>query len=293
MLRKHPSSKKLRIENSIYKKLGVDDVDEFYSNKFVWQPGPNIVEHDPLSKFDIAYIKQYWIFNHIEEGSRVLDVGCGSGTLSLLKNKNIHLVGTDLSEKALEMALVAGYDEVVQCDCFDLPFPDESFDYIVSLDVLGHIENEVKEIYLKEWARVLKEDGTMLHGSEEGDIDYENLDEKTKEHLLIDGHVGLESHSKIEDRFKKLFKEVLVETCMGPCYNWHDIDKYHITEDRIGKEFREYILSFNNDQIKAFNSAMLLVRNMLSKDNNLNRGGGFVFVRATKKNNDPYRIGSA
>ncbi len=283
MVRKHPSNRVLKLENSIYKMLRVNDVDEFYSNKFVWQPGPNIVEHNPLSRFDIAYIKQYWIYNNIEKDSRVLDIGCGSGTLSLLKSKNIQLVGADLSEKALEMALVAGYDEAVQCDCFDLPYPNGSFDYIVSLDVLGHIENEVKDIYLKEWTRLLKDDGVMLHGSEEGDIDYETIDEKMRAHILIDGHVGLESHAKIEERFKNHFKEVLVETCMGPCYNWHDIQKYIFTEDRIGREFRDFILSFNDEQIIAFNSAMLLVRNMLSKNNHLEKGGGFVFIRASKK----------
>ena len=85
-------------------------------------------------------------------------------------------------KKALEQALLAGYDEVVLCDSFDIPFADRSFDYIVSLDVLGHIENEVKDVYLNEWKRLLKESGVMLHGTEADDVDYYSLSEKEKEH---------------------------------------------------------------------------------------------------------------
>jgi len=282
-VKKHASTKELKIQNSIYKKLGVNDVNEFYANKFVWQPGPNIVENDPDTKFDIAYIKQYWIYNNVSEGARILDVGCGSGTLNLLKSKKVYLAGTDLSEKALEKALIAGYDEVVLCDSFDIPYPDKSFDYIVSLDVLGHIENEVKDAYLAEWTRLLKDDGVMLHGIEMGDVDYESLSEKEKENILIDGHVGLESFDKVEERFGKYFKEVTAENCMGPCYNWHDIQKYKTTEGNIGKERRDFLLSFNHDQIKAFNAAMLLMRNLLSVEDKLGKSGGFIFIKAGMK----------
>lgn len=276
-------NKNLEIKNSVYKMLGVDDVEAFYADKFVWQPEPNIIDNAPLSKFNIAYLKQYWIYDRIKEGARVLDVGCGSGTLNLLKSKNITLVGADISEKGLEMALGAGYDEAVLCDIYDLPFPSGTFDYIVSLDVLGHIENEVKDAYLEEWIRLLKDDGVMLHGIEEMNIDYTNLDDKTKEYVLIDGHVGLESSDRIEERFKRYFNEVNIEGCMGSCLNWFDIEKYEMTGELVGQDFRKYLLTFDHPKIEAFNAAMLLVRNLLAKDKILGLGGGFVFVEANTK----------
>lgn len=282
-IRKYLSSRKLEVADSVYKTLGIDDKNAFYADKFVWNPGPNIVEHDPASRFDIAFIKQYWIFNNITVGAMILDVGCGSGTLNLLKSKRCYLVGTDLSEKGLEQALLSGYDEAILCDAYDIPYPDKSFDYIVSLDVLGHIENEVKDVYLAEWLRLLKDDGVMLHGIEADDIDYNNLPESEKQHILIDGHVGLESFDKVEERFERHFEEVFAENCVGPCYNWFDIEKYEKTEGRIGKEFRDYLLSFTCDQIRAFNAAMLLMRNLLLKDELLGKSGGFMFVRARKK----------
>jgi len=282
-VRIYKGNKELKAKNSVYKMLGINDVDEFYAEKFALAHTPNILEYDPASKFDIAYFKQYWIYNNVTEGSRVLDVGCGSGTLNLLKSKNVYLAGTDLSNKALEQALLAGYDEVVMCDSFDTPFSDKSFDFIVSLDVLGHIENEIKDGYLQEWMRLLKDDGIMLHGIECGDMDYSRMDEKAREYVLIDGHVGMESFDKVESRFRKIFAEVVAENFVGPCYNWYDIKKYGLTEDRIGKEFRDFLMTFNHDQVRGFNAAMLLMRNLLLKDDILGTSGGFMFIRASGK----------
>jgi len=48
-------------------------------------------------------------------------------------------------------------------------------------------------VYLAEWARLLKDDGLMLHGIEAVDIDYDNLSDEMRRHISIDGHAGLES----------------------------------------------------------------------------------------------------
>lgn len=283
MIQRYRSDRKLVVRNSAYKKLGIEDIGAFYADKFVWNPGPNIVEHDPSSRYNIHYLKPYWIYDRVREGAAVLDVGCGSGTLNLLKSKHVYLVGADLSEKGLEQALGAGYDHAVLCDTYDLPYPDKTFDYVVSLDVLGHIENEVKDAYLTEWVRLLKDDGVMLHGIEAVDVDYDNLPENLRQHYAIDGHAGLESFRAIEARFKKFFKEVRVENCMGPCLNWYDVEKYPITGEAIGKDFRDYLLGFNLDQIKGFNAAMLLMRTRLLEAGLLGESGGFMFVEAKTK----------
>lgn len=280
---KHQTTKPLVVKNSVYKMLGANNINEFYATKFIGDPTPNIAKNDPLSKYDISYLKVYWIYNQIAEGSKVLDVGCGSGTLNLLKNKNVYLVGVDLSEKALEKALNVGYDDVIACDIHNIPYPDNYFDYVVSLDVLGHIENEVKDTYLKEWTRLLKKDGVVLHGIESENIDYNNLSDEEKERILIDGHVGLESSEEIEKRFNRFFSDVTIENCMGSCYNWYDIQKYPTTEKDIGQDFRKYLLTFNTDQIRAFNASMCLMRNLMLKNNTLKDSGGFVFVRAKNK----------
>jgi hypothetical protein len=42
-------------------------------------------------------------------------------------------------------------------------------------------------------------------------------------------------------------------------------------------------LTFSQEQIKAFNAAMLLMRGLLVKDNLLGESGGFMFIKAKNK----------
>lgn len=66
------------------------------------------------------------------------------------ESNNIHYVSGDLNPNYA--------DE--QMDITDIPYPDESFDYIICSHVLGHVPDEAKAV--KELRRVLKKNGTAL-----------------------------------------------------------------------------------------------------------------------------------
>ena len=102
-------------------------------------------------------------------GKDILDVGCGSGilTLKLLANGARKVMCVDISENMLKTlknkVLSSGYDpdliEVKTADAENLPFEDNSFDTVVSSMVFGLVPNQVK--MLQEMVSVAKQGGVI------------------------------------------------------------------------------------------------------------------------------------
>lgn len=87
-------------------------------------------------------------------GLRVLDIGCGTGaTMDHLKRYG-RPHGIDLSELPLSFSRRRGHQRVLRASATELPFDSESFDLITALDVVEHLDDDVKG--LAEIRRVLK-----------------------------------------------------------------------------------------------------------------------------------------
>ena len=86
-------------------------------------------------KFDL-------IASLIEPESRVLDIGCGDGSLlAFLKEaKNIYPLGIEISQTACNLAQERGI-KVLQKDIVKEGLPAETFDYIIISEVLEHLSN--------------------------------------------------------------------------------------------------------------------------------------------------------
>ncbi|MDI3501051.1 MAG: hypothetical protein PWP22_822 [Thermoanaerobacter sp.] len=98
----------------------------------------------------------------LEKGDRLLDVGCGDGTLGYhAKNMYNEIYGVDISEKALKIARKRGVITFkVDLNKDKLPFQDNFFDAVTCLDVIEHVIDPrflIKEIY-----RVLKTGGILI-----------------------------------------------------------------------------------------------------------------------------------
>jgi|TARA_B110000967_G_scaffold44753_1_gene44890 methionine biosynthesis protein MetW len=82
----------------------------------------------------------------LSDHSRVLDVGCGDGTLMkfLSKEKNIDVRGLELEEKNVEACISKGLS-VIEGDAeTELDqFPDKSFDYVILSQTLQAFYNPV------------------------------------------------------------------------------------------------------------------------------------------------------
>ena len=75
-------------------------------------------------------------------GRLILDVGCGMGRFSdVVSRWGGHVVGIDLSRAVEAAQRNIGHREnvnIAQADIFELPFRDETFDFIFSIGVLHH-----------------------------------------------------------------------------------------------------------------------------------------------------------
>jgi len=122
----------------------------------------------------------------INDGDRVLDIGCGNGRMiQIFKEKKIDYVGIDNSERLIELAKEhQSFDRLGvepfhfapgQCfdklksakflvaDALNLPFEDNFFDSAFSVAVLHHIPSEGMRLkFLSEAGRVLRPKGLLI-----------------------------------------------------------------------------------------------------------------------------------
>ena len=109
-----------------------------------------------------------FLLSHLNRGARLLDVGCGPGTISADLARLVapgEVRGIDLSPDVIEIARSAhedlGLDNLSFAvdDVYDLSSPAMSFDVVFAHQVLQHLSDPVAA--LREMHRVLRPDGVL------------------------------------------------------------------------------------------------------------------------------------
>ncbi len=110
----------------------------------------------------------HWYLAHLEAGDGALDVGCGNGLHTLkTAGRCRRVVGFDLDRRHLALARRLAHREGADNADFCLssaeqpfPFRAASFDKVLLLDVLEHLDH--RDEALTEIGRVLKDDGQLI-----------------------------------------------------------------------------------------------------------------------------------
>lgn len=98
---------------------------------------------------------------NLPDAIKLLDAGCGRGTLARMLNRNFHYTGIDISQKALQQASrVYHQTECVDINAQPMPFADNSFDLVTALDIIEHVFDP--RYLLHEIYRVLKPGGEVI-----------------------------------------------------------------------------------------------------------------------------------
>ena len=116
-----------------------------------------------------AGVANPWTMGRLSPGERVLDLGSGAGTDSLVAAQMVgqhgRVTGIDMTPEMLTKArtaaaeMVAANVEFVESEAEQLPFPDEHFDVVISNGVIDLIPD--KDAVFAELYRVLVPGGRM------------------------------------------------------------------------------------------------------------------------------------
>ena len=109
-----------------------------------------------------------------QPGQRVLEIGCGTGNLTVRMARarpGVEVIGTDPDPLALARAEKKGSAaRFERAYAQELPYPDASFDRVLSALMLHHLDEDTKAATLAEVARVLRPGGTFHLADFTGEI---------------------------------------------------------------------------------------------------------------------------
>lgn len=144
-------------------------------------------------KHRLAEMKEYTqeVAKHVQSGSSVLEVAPGPGYLAieLAKLGKFRIVGLDISKDFVEIAQRNAKEAGVQVEfrqgnVSDIPFPDNTFDFIVCTAAFKNFKEPFNT--LSEMCRVLRSGGTALIV----DMNRNASDQQIQEYLQNTGSKG-------------------------------------------------------------------------------------------------------
>jgi len=179
-------------------------------------------------------------------GKKICDIGCGDGRNSVLLNKvGFQLYATEISDEICQITQnkLRTHPDNIGIDIqkgynWQLPFSDNSFDYLLSWNACYYMESETSPFgqHISEFSRVLKPGGKLvvslpmpncctLIGADDLGNNLIRLNTKSN-YSYIDGSIirRFKTWGDIEktfgDKFKEFSKAELKDDCFGLALNY-------------------------------------------------------------------------
>jgi SAM-dependent methyltransferase len=146
-------------------------------------------------------IKRFQDYYSLTSKSKILDVGCAKGFMLfdfMRLIPGIHISGIDISRYALENAHTVSKGYLVQGNALKLPFPDNSFDLVVSINTLHNLEIADCHQAILEIIRVSKKYAFITVDA------WRSEEEKRK---LLQWNLTAKTYMSVDD-WKKFFYEI-------------------------------------------------------------------------------------
>lgn len=135
-----------------------------FNERVIPEVSANFLFKEALARYEFAV-------SYLKKGVSLLDIGCGTGYgAAQLGKKGVNVIGIDHDKEAINYAKKRfGNQAIFKLGiATNLKFSDDSFDTIVSFELIEHLKNPV--LFLKEVKRVLKTSGRLILSTPNGYI---------------------------------------------------------------------------------------------------------------------------